>query len=85
MRDDEITIETAKTDKVTAVVVVMTIFCKKKCKLQSANTENKKPSCQKAESAHFPEENFSGPKCLSQKKRKGQLLKKPAPEEIRAK
>jgi hypothetical protein len=47
-RADEIAIETAKTGKVTAVVAVMSIFSKKRCKLQNANLGNEKPSCQKA-------------------------------------
>jgi hypothetical protein len=46
MRTDEIATETAKTIEVTAVVAVMSIFCKNKCKLQSANPGNEKPSCQ---------------------------------------
>ncbi len=56
VRDDEIAIETAKTSKVTAVVTVMSIFCKKKCKSLSANPGNKKPYCQKAKNANFLEE-----------------------------
>jgi hypothetical protein len=44
VRAGEKAIETAKTGKVTAAVVVMSIFCRKKCKLQSANPGNKKPS-----------------------------------------
>jgi hypothetical protein len=55
-RADEIAIETAKTSQVTAVVAVMSIFSKKRCKLLSANLKNEKPSRQKAESAIFPEE-----------------------------
>jgi hypothetical protein len=73
---DEITSETAKTGKVTAVVAVMSIFSRKRCKLQSANLENKKPSCQKAKGANFPEENTRGSRSLSQKSRKGQIPKK---------
>jgi hypothetical protein len=46
---DQITIETAKTGKVTAVVAVMCIFSRKQSELRSANLGNKKPSCQKAE------------------------------------
>jgi hypothetical protein len=53
MSADEIAIETAKTDKVTAVDAVMSIFCKKKCKLQSTSPGNKKPSRQKAEVPTF--------------------------------
>jgi hypothetical protein len=80
MRADEIAIETAKIGKVTAVVVVMSIFCKKKYKSWSANPKNKKPSCQKPESVIFSEENFRGPRNLSQKTRKGQLPKKIVPK-----
>ncbi len=56
-RADEIAIETAKTGKVTAVVTLMRIFSKKRCKSRSANLGKEKPSCQKAESADFLEEN----------------------------
>jgi hypothetical protein len=65
-RADEIVIETTKTGKVTAVVVVMSIFIKKRCKSQSTNLRNEKPSCQKAESLR----NFS------QKLRKGRIQTK---------
>jgi hypothetical protein len=78
-RADEIAIETAKTSKVSAVVAVMSVFCRKKCKLRSANPGNGKPSCQKAESAKFLEVNFHKLRDLSQKMRKGQILKKLAP------
>jgi hypothetical protein len=37
MKADEIASETAQTGKVTAVVAVMSIFKKKRCKLRSAN------------------------------------------------
>jgi hypothetical protein len=50
---DEIVIETAKTSKVTAVVMVLSIFGSERCKLWSANLENEKPSGQKAEKANF--------------------------------
>ncbi len=53
MRAEEIAIETTKPGKVTAVVTVISIFCRKKCKLQSANLGNEKPSCQKVESANI--------------------------------
>jgi hypothetical protein len=69
---DEAVFETAKTGKVTTVVAVMSIFSKKRCKLRSADCGNEKPSCQKAESANFPEENSPIPRSLSQKTRKGQ-------------
>ncbi len=77
---DEIAIKTAKTGKVTAVVTVMSIFSKKKCKLQSANRGIKKPSCQKAESANIPEGNTRRSRSLSQKSRKGRIPKKLAPK-----
>jgi hypothetical protein len=64
---DEITIKTAKTGKMTAIVVVMSIFGNKGCKLQSANLGNEKPSRLKAERANFPEENTRGSRSLSQK------------------
>jgi hypothetical protein len=73
---DEIASKTAKTGKVTAVVMVVSIFKKKRCKLQSANLGNKRPSCQKAERANFPEENTRGSRNLSQKSRKGWIPKK---------
>jgi hypothetical protein len=44
--------------------------------LRSANPGNKKPSCQKAERANFSEENTRRSRSLSQKLRKGQILKK---------
>jgi hypothetical protein len=53
MRADEITIETAKTGKVTAAVAVMSIFYKRKCKSWSANPGNEKSSHQKAEISKF--------------------------------
>jgi hypothetical protein len=71
MRANEIAIETAKNGKVTALVAVMSIFCKKRCKLWSANHGNERPSCQKAERANFPEEYSHRPRNLSQKSRKG--------------
>ncbi len=73
---DKIASETAKTGKVTAVVAVMSIFKKKRCKLRSANLENERPSRQKAERANFLEENIPGSRSLSQKLRKGQIPKK---------
>jgi hypothetical protein len=69
-------IETAKTGKVTAVVAVMSIFSRKKCKLRSTNLGNERPSRQKAERADIPEENTHGWRSLSQKPRKGQIQKK---------
>ncbi len=76
---DEIAIETAKTGKVTAVVVVMRIFSEKRCKSRSANSRNVKPSCQYAKRADFPEENTRGPRSLPPKSRKGWIPKKLAP------
>jgi hypothetical protein len=75
-RADEIAIKIAKTGKVTPVVAVMNIFSEKRCKLQSANCGNEKPSCQKTESANFLEENTCRSRSLSQKLRKGQISKK---------
>ncbi len=72
----EIASKTAKTGKVTAVVALMSIFKKKRCKLRSANLRNERPSCQKAERANFPEENTRGSRSLSQKSRKGRITKK---------
>jgi hypothetical protein len=66
-RADEVAIGTAKTGKVTAVVTVVSIFSEKRCKLRSANHRDEKPSCQKGESADFPEGNSRGPRSLSQK------------------
>ncbi len=64
------------TGKVTAVVMVMSIFNNKRCKLQSANLGNERLSRQKAERANFPEENTHGLRSLSQKSRKGRIPKK---------
>jgi hypothetical protein len=73
---DEIVIVTAKTGKVTVVVTVMSIFSSKRCKLRSSNLGNKKPPCQKAERANFPQENIRGSRSPSQKSRKGRIPKK---------
>jgi hypothetical protein len=48
--------------------------------LWSASLKNERPSCQKAERANFPEENTRGSRSLSQKSRKGWILKKLAPK-----
>ncbi len=80
VKADEIASKTAKTGKVTAVVVVMSIFKKKRCKLQSASLGNERPSRQKAERANFLEENTRGLRSLSQKSRKGRILKKLVPK-----
>jgi hypothetical protein len=77
---DEIASKTTKTGKVTVVVAVMSISSRKRCKLRSANLGNKKPSCQKAERADFPEENTRGSRSPSQKSRKGWIPKKLAPK-----
>jgi hypothetical protein len=79
-RADEVAIKTAKTGKMTAVVAVMSIFSKKRCKLQSANRRNEKPSCQKVEIANILEGNTHGSRSLSQKLKKGQIPKKLAPK-----
>jgi hypothetical protein len=77
---DEIAKETAETGKVTAVVAVMSIFKRKKCKLRSASLGNERPSCQKTERANFLQENTRGLRNLSQKSRKGLIPKKLAPK-----
>jgi hypothetical protein len=84
MKADEIASETLKTEKVTAVVVVMSIFKKKRCKLRSTNLGNERPSRQRA---NFPEENTRGSRSLSRKSRKGRIPKKLASKlkKIRAK
>jgi hypothetical protein len=48
--------------------------------LQSASLGNERPSRQNAERAHFSQENTRGSRNLSQKSRKGQILKKLAPK-----
>ncbi len=77
---DKIESKTAKSGKVTAVVAVISIFKKKRCKLRSASLGNERPSRQKAERADFLEENTRGSRSLSQKSRKGQIPKKLAPK-----
>ncbi len=77
---DEIASKIAKTGKVTAAVAVTSIFKKIRCKLQSTNLGNERPSRQKAERADIPEENTRGSKSLSQKSRKGRIPKKLAPK-----
>jgi hypothetical protein len=73
---DEIALETAETGKVTAVVAVMSIFKRKKCKLRSTSLRNERPSRQKAERANFLQENTRESRDLSQKSRKGRIPKK---------
>jgi hypothetical protein len=80
MKADEIASGTAKTGKVTAVVVVMSILSRKRCKLWNANLRNENPSHQKAERANFLEENTHRLRSPSQKLRKGQIPKKLAPK-----
>ncbi len=80
---DKIAIETAKTGEVTAVVVVMSIFSKKRCKLRSVNLGNEKPSHQKMERVDFPEENTRELRSLSQKSRKGRIPKKLASKSMK--
>jgi hypothetical protein len=80
MRADEIAIETAKPGKMTALVAVMSIFCKNKCKSWSANPGNDKPFRQKAKSPNFPEEISRGLRNLSQKTIKGWSPKNLAPK-----
>jgi hypothetical protein len=73
---DEIASETTKTGKVTGVLAVMSISKKERCELLSANLENERTSCQKAERANFPEKNNCGSRSLSQKLRKSWIEKK---------
>jgi hypothetical protein len=63
---DEIMIKTAKTKMVTAVVVVVSIFSKKRCDLQNAKSGNEKPFCQKAESVDFLGGKSHGPRNSSE-------------------
>jgi hypothetical protein len=77
---NEIVSKTAKTSKVTAVVVVMSIFSRNRCKLWSANLGIEKPSCQKTERANITEENSRGSRSPSQKSRKGGIPNKLAPK-----
>jgi hypothetical protein len=58
----------------------MSIFCKKKCNLWSANSGNERLSHQKAESADVPEENSRGTRNLSLTTRKNRLPKKLVPK-----
>jgi hypothetical protein len=53
MRADEIVIEATKTSKVTVVVAVMSLFCKKKCKSRSAIPGNGKAFSPKGRNFHF--------------------------------
>jgi hypothetical protein len=76
MKADETVSKTVKTGKVTAVVAVMSIYKKKRCKLQSANLGNERPSRQKAERANFPEENTCRSRSFFLSSRKGQIPKK---------
>ena len=73
---DEIAKETTETGKVTAVVGVMSIFKRKRCKLWSASLGNERPSRQSAERAIFLQENTRGSLNLSQKSRRGRIPKK---------
>jgi hypothetical protein len=72
---DEIASKNSKTGKVTAVVALMSIFSRKRCKLRSANLGNEMPSCQKVERANIPEEITSRLRSFSQKSRKGRIPK----------
>jgi hypothetical protein len=72
---DKIAKETTETGKMTAVVAVMSIFKRKKCKLQSTSLRKERPSCQKAERVIFLQENTHGLRNFSQKSRKGWVPK----------
>jgi hypothetical protein len=74
---DEIAIKTAKTRKVTVVVVVMSIFSRKRSQLRSANLRNERPNRQKAERA-----GFSGGKYPRIKKPFSKMEKRPDTKEI---
>jgi hypothetical protein len=76
MKTNEIASKTTKTGKVTAVVGVMSIFSRKRCKLRSANLGKERPSRQKAERADIWEENTRRSRSPTQKLRKGQIPKK---------
>ncbi len=58
------------------MVVVMSIYCKKRCNSQKADSGDEKLSCLKAESVNFTEKNSREPRNLSLKMRKGRLPKK---------
>jgi hypothetical protein len=57
-RAGEIAIGTSQTGTVTAVVAVMSIFSKNRCKLQSASSGNKKPFFQKDRKIPADQETF---------------------------
>jgi hypothetical protein len=78
-RADEIAIETAKTGKVTAVVAVMSIVCKKSASCGVLILVTGSLLTKKAESANFMGDDSCEPRNLSQKTMKGRLSKKLAP------
>jgi hypothetical protein len=80
MRADEIAIKTAKTSKVTALVAVMSVFSKKDASCGALIAEMRSLLAKNAESANIPEGNTRRSRSLSQKLRKGQMLKKLAPK-----
>jgi hypothetical protein len=59
-----------KTSKASAVVAVMSFFCKKRCNLRSTYPGNEKLSRQKGKSTDFPEEKFPRTKKLFSKNKK---------------
>ncbi len=76
MKADEIARETAKTGKVTAVVVVMSIFKKKNTNCGVLILEMRGLLAKRRKRANFLEENTRGSRSLSQKSRKGRIPKK---------
>jgi hypothetical protein len=73
MRANEITNETAKTNKVTAVVKVMSIYCRKNA-VSGALIPGMRILLTMAESAEFQEEDSRKSEDPSQKKKKGWIL-----------
>ncbi len=69
-----------KNGKVTAVVRVISIFCKRSVSCGVLFWETRSFLAKKAESVKFLEGNFHGPRDLSLKMRKGRLPKKLAPK-----
>ncbi len=59
---------------------MMSIYCKKRCNSQSANSKDKKPSLLKAESADFPGGYSRESRKFSLKTRKSRFPKKLAPK-----
>ncbi len=73
MKADEIVSKTAKTGKVTAVVAVMSIFKKKKCKLRSACLENGGLLAKRQKEPIFWKKIPADQEAFLKKSRKGQI------------